>query len=169
MERMVVRVQNIKKLSAMFWTGIALGIVLTVLSLFLVLPRVMFTESVSRHGFEETGALIEKKAAEMKWGIPHQYDLQATLNSKGFEVQPVRVYSLCKPDVAYLILSSEKSRIASALMPCRISVYTKPDGKTYVSRLNATLLSRFMGKGIRQAMKQAASENELILRGVVES
>ncbi len=137
------------------------------MSVFVCMPKVMFIESESRFGFEETNLLIEKEAAEMKWGVPHQYDLQATLKSKGYDVQPVRVFSLCKPSVANQILSSGNARIASALMPCRVSVYVKPDGKTYVSRLNAGLFSKFLGKIIRGAMKEAAAENEQILAPVI--
>ncbi len=151
----------------MFVYGLVAGIILTALSAWLVLPKVMFIESESRVGFEETNMMIEKKAVDMKWGVPHQYDLQATLKKNGFEVQPVRVISLCKPTVANQILSSGNDRIASALMPCRVSVYVKPDGKTYVSRLNAALFSKFLGKTIRGAMKTAALETEEILAPVV--
>jgi uncharacterized protein (DUF302 family) len=54
-------------------------------------------------------------------------------------------------------------------MPCRVSVYERNDGKVYVSRLNAALFSRFLGKQIREAMKEAAVENERILEPLIRN
>jgi len=54
------------------------------------------------------------------------------------------------------------------MMPCRISVYQKPDGQVYVSRLNGSLLSRFMPKEVGSVMRTAALENEAILSNVVK-
>lgn len=153
----------------MFVIGLLAGFVISLVLLFFALRRVMFLENESNYGFEETNAAIEKQAAEMKWGIPSQYDLQATLKKNGFEVLPVRVFSLCKPSVAHKILGTNRERIASALMPCRVSVYERNDGKVYVSRLNAALFSRFLGKQIREAMKEAAVENERILEPLIRN
>lgn len=147
----------------MMLIGIIAGIVATLVFLFFFLRRKMFLESESRYGFEETLSFLEKRAGELKWGIPHQYDLQATLKSKGFEVKPVRIFSLCKPDVANLILAADRERISSALMPCRVSVYQRADGKTYISRLNASLFSILLDARVREAMRMAAAENEDII------
>lgn len=147
--------------------GFIAGVVLTLILLALVLPRVMFLEDESKYGFDETNLLIEKHTREMNWNLPHQYDLQATLKKHGLDVGPVKIFSLCKPSVAHKILGADEERVASALMPCRISVYQRKDGKVYVSRLNAHLFSRFLGKTIRQAMKEAATENEQILKPLI--
>ncbi len=151
----------------MILLGIFAGIVATLVFLFLFLRRKMFLESVSRYGFEETLSFLEKRAGELKWGIPHQYDLQATLKSKGYEVKPVRIFSLCKPEVANLILAADRERISSALMPCRVSVYQRSDGKTYISRLNASLFSILLDHRVREAMRLAAAENEDIIAPLI--
>lgn len=151
----------------MFLTGLILGIALTIVAIVIIVPKQMFIVYESKFGFEETIETIEKSAAELKWGIPHQYDLQATLKGKGFEVKPVNVMSLCKPEHANAILSSNEQRLASALMPCRIAVYEK-EGKTYVSMLNAGLFSKFMGKKISSVMGVASSENEQILAPIIK-
>ncbi|MDB4582461.1 DUF302 domain-containing protein [Draconibacterium sp.] len=150
-----------------FITGLLAGIALTVILITVILPKQMFIVNESKYGFEETLKAIEKSAEENKWGIPHQYDLQATLKGKGFDVNPVNVFSLCKPDHAYKILGSNEERLVSALMPCRVAVYEK-EGKTYVSMLNSGLFSRFMGKRVKDVMGDASEENKQILEPVVK-
>lgn len=152
----------------MFIIGLLVGIVATLVTILLVLPKQMFVVKESKLNFDETIAAIEKSAVENQWGVQHQYDLQATLKGKGFDVKPVKVMSLCKPSHAYQILSGNEERLVSALMPCRIAIYEK-DGKTYISMLNSGLFSKFMGNKIKTVMGEAAVENSLILNPVVKS
>ena len=150
----------------MFIFGLMAGIALTIIALIVILPKQMFVVNESKLGFDETTAAIEKSAAENKWSMPHQYDLQATMKKHGFDVQPVKVFSLCKPEHAYQILSSNKERLVSALRPCRVAVYEK-EGKTYVSMLNSGLFSKLLGKKVKEVMGAASEENQKILESVV--
>ena len=154
-----------KKIS-IFIAGTVAGIVVTLVAIVIVLPKHMFVENESRYGFEETVQAIQQSAAENNWSMPHQYDLQATLQKHGFDVQPVKVFSLCNPEHAYEILGSREERLVSALMPCRVAVYEK-DGKTYISMLNSGLFSKFMGKKVSDVMTAAANENKQILKPVI--
>lgn len=152
----------------MLIVGLILGIVLTLIVLAVALPRLMFLVDESKFDFDATALAIEKQTAEKGWSMPHQYDLQATLKKHGFEVKPVKVFSVCKPDIAYKILGANEERMASALMPCRLAVFQRNDGKTYVSRLNAGLFASFMGSNIKAAMKTASAENEDILKTILK-
>ncbi|MCY1720512.1 DUF302 domain-containing protein [Prolixibacteraceae bacterium Z1-6] len=149
-----------------FVTGLAIGIAATVFVLIAILPKHIFVEHESKLGFNETVDAIVNSAAENNWSMPHKYDLQATMKKHGFDVNPVMVFSLCKPEHAYQILNSDEVRSVSAIMPCRVAVYEK-DGKTYVSMLNAGLFSKFMGKSVRSVMGAASAENEQILAPVL--
>lgn len=153
---------------SMFLIGLTVGITVTILAIVVILPGYMFIVKESKLGFKDTVEAIEKSAAEQKWGIPYQYDLQATLKSKGFDVKPVNIISLCKPEHANEILSGNNERLASALMPCRIAVYEK-DGKTFVSMLNSGLFSKFMGAKIKTVMGAAAKENKQILAPFIKN
>jgi uncharacterized protein (DUF302 family) len=150
----------------MFLTGLIVGVVFTLLAIVVIVPKQMFVVHESKLSFDETVETIVKSAAENKWSMPHQYDLQATMKKHGFDVKPVKVFSLCKPEHAYQILNSKDERLASALMPCRIAVYEK-DGKTFVSMLNSGLFSKFMGAKIKKVMGAASEENKLILAPVI--
>ncbi|WP_167614399.1 DUF302 domain-containing protein [Maribellus sediminis] len=156
-----------KKSIVMFIVGLVLGLVLSAVITVSVLSKNMFVVHESKYGFNETIEQLEKSAAEKQWGIPHRYDLQKTLKVKGgYDVDPVNVFSLCKPEHAYGILGSDDQRLVSALMPCRVAVYEK-DGKTYFSMLNAGLFSRFMGKEVQEVMGAASSENLEILEPLI--
>ncbi|WP_297086941.1 DUF302 domain-containing protein [uncultured Draconibacterium sp.] len=152
---------------AMFLTGLITGILLSVIIIVLVLPKQMFVVNESKYGFEETVAKIEQSVKDNDWSMPHLYDLQATMKKHGFDVKPVKVFSLCKPDHAYKILSSDEERVVSALMPCRVAVYER-NGKTYVSMLNSGLFSKLMGNKVKTVMGAASEENKQILAPVIK-
>jgi len=145
-----------------FLVGLILGVALTITAIFVVVPGKMFIVKESKYGMEQTVSELEKTARDMQWSVPHKYDLQATLKGKGFDVDPVTVISLCKPELANIILSSHDEQMVSAMMPCRVAVYEN-NGKTYVSMLNAKLLAGLMGKKARAVMKEASNGSEEIV------
>ncbi|MDX9883810.1 MAG: DUF302 domain-containing protein [Prolixibacteraceae bacterium] len=151
----------------MFLTGLLSGILLTILAAIWILPKILFIESESKYSFEETASLISSGTTENGWAMPHQYDLQATMKKHGFEVRPVIVFSVCSPVLANQILGSNDDRVVSAMMPCRISIYQKNDGKTYISRMNAGLFSKLMGGKIKKVMTEAGAGSEQILKPII--
>lgn len=151
----------------MFIIGVVVGAVVTLLVLMLIVPSKMFVVKQSKLDFQETVEAIEKSASELNWGMPHKYDLQATLKGKGFEVKPVQVISLCKPNHANQVLSQDSERHISAILPCRIAVYEK-GGKTYISYLNAGFLSNIMSKKVKPVMGQVGAELEVVIRQIVK-
>jgi uncharacterized protein (DUF302 family) len=157
-----------KNTFVMFLMGLIVGVGLTILAIMVIVPKQLFVVKESNLGFDQTMEAIEKSAASNQWGVPFKYDLQATLKGKGFDIQPVKVISLCKPAFANEILSDNNERLVSALMPCRVAVYEK-EGKTYVSMLNAALFAKFLNKKSKQVMSQASAENEKILDPIIKN
>lgn len=152
----------------MFIAGIILGILISAALVFALAPKLMFTVSESKYDFATTKAMIEQGTPAASWAMPHQYDLQATLGKHGFQVKPVQVFSICKPDIAVHILDNDPARHLSAMMPCRISVYEKADGKTYISRMNTGLFSRLLGSRVMAVMGEAGAGAEKILDPIVK-
>ncbi|MBL7966888.1 MAG: DUF302 domain-containing protein [Prolixibacteraceae bacterium] len=153
----------------MFLAGIFSGLIIIGLFMAVVLPRMLFTVSESKYDFDKTVEMITEQAQASKWNMPHQYDLQQTMAKHNFEVQPVKVFSLCKPDIAIRILGSDPDRHLSVMMPCRISVYQKADGKTYISRMNAGLFARLIGGKASGAMQDAGEGIEVLLKSLVKN
>jgi len=152
----------------MFLAGIITGILISLGLVFLLAPKLMFSVSESKYDFATTKALIEKATPENKWSMPHQYDLQATMKKHGFDVNPVTVFSICKPDIAVKILGADDNRHISAMMPCRIAIYEKADGKTYIARMNAGLLAKLLGNEVNAVMGDAETGSEKILEQVIK-
>ncbi len=152
---------------SMFLAGLITGIIIAVIAVVMIVPKQMFIVNESKLDFQATVEAIEKSAGEAKWSIPHHYDLQATLKKHGLDVNPVHVYSICKPSLAYKILGSDEERLVSAMMPCRLAVYEK-GGKTYVSILNSGFFSKFMSKKIKDVMGDASAETFSILAPIVK-
>ncbi|MCF8221977.1 MAG: DUF302 domain-containing protein [Bacteroidales bacterium] len=151
----------------LFAGGILTGIIITLIILIAILKQQMFVVYESKFDFDKTVNTITESAEDHKWSVQHSYDIQASLDKHGYTVQPVKVFSLCKPEHASKILVSGEERIVSALMPCRISVY-EDDGTVYISMLNSGLFSRFLGKEIKNVMGKASSENKQILEPVIK-
>lgn|SRR5690554_2920605 len=127
----------------------------------------MFIENESAYGFEETVEKFEQAVKSESWGLIHTYDLQEILEGKGFEVEATKVFSICKPPYANKLLSNDDLKIFSSLMPCRVSVTQKENGKTYVSRMNFEALASTIGGDVGDIMGDAYKEVERMLTSVV--
>ena len=136
-----------------------------VFTLFLA-PKMML-ESESRYDFETTLTTVEQSAKAAGWSIPTVHDLQKSMEKAGKEVNQVKVFELCNPEHGVRILAGDEERIYSNMLPCRVSVYTKSDGKTYLSRLNIPRMTKGMLPEVKSAMKAAYKEMEGILSGIV--
>lgn len=128
----------------------------------------MFFESKSKYGFDETVSKLSEVIVQCGWKVIHTHDLQETMKKNGFDVIPVKVLELCKPQYAHRLLSTDDLRIFSNLMPCRISVYEKADGKTYVSRMNSGLFAAQIGGVVEEVMLGAFSDAEEFIKQVSE-
>lgn len=120
----------------------------------------MFFENKSRYGFDETVEHLSEISIERGWKVIQILDLQETMRKNGKEVLPVKVMELCKPDYAYRLLSDDPLRIYANMMPCRISVYLKDDGQTYVSRMNAAAFAAQLGGVMQEVMSDAFTDAE---------
>lgn len=145
------------------FTGIIAGAGLIILVLWKKLPKMMIREAESRYTMEETMAKLLELTSEKGWKVPATHDLQATMEKNSYRVLPVMVYELCKPSHAYEILSRDNEKVVSSLMPCRISVYQKSNGKVYISRLNSGLMAKSMKGVVPRVMNEATMEMEEII------
>lgn len=128
----------------------------------------MFLESKSRYRFEETVNKLSEMIPESEWKVIYVHDLQETMRKNGKEISPVKVIELCKPAYAYRLLSDDDLRIYSNMMPCRISVYEKADGNTYVSRMNSAMLASQIGGVVQEVMSGSYREAEEIIGKIIE-
>jgi len=120
----------------------------------------MIIEDTSRYNFSTTVEKISAAANDAGWKMPAVHDLQNTIRNFGKEILPVKIIEICHPGHSSRLLELNDERIVSTFMPCRISVYEKTDGKVYISRLNAAVLSKSFGGLIEEVMTDSAAEME---------
>lgn len=125
-------------------------------------------ESLSKYGFAATVDSLSKAAVAGGWKVTMIHDLQETMKKNSKEVLPVKVMEICNPMLAYQILSKDELRDASPMLPCRISVYEKSDGKTYVSRLNMLAFTGMIDAEAARTVAQAFHEAEAFLNKVIK-
>jgi uncharacterized protein (DUF302 family) len=123
----------------------------------------LFLENLSRYDFDETVEKLTEAIENKAWNVSIIHDLQQTLKKHGKEVLPVKVFAICQPKHSARILEKDYERLVSSVMPCRVSIYKKSDGRTYVSRMNTSMLAASFGDVIGQVMKESAAEVEEII------
>jgi uncharacterized protein (DUF302 family) len=151
-------------------TGIlsfVIGVLIAMVVMFKMAPGLMLKEDVSPHGFQTTVSKFEEAVLMQGWKIPAVHDLQATMHNFGKTLGPVKVFELCHPDHAEKILRESEERIVSTMMPCRVAIYEKADGKVYVSRMNSGLVAKTMGGIINEVMQEAFADNEKMIEAAI--
>lgn len=128
----------------------------------------MIIEKVSPFDFDKTVELLTATATKGNWNIPAVHDLQASLAKAGQAVKPVKVLEVCKPEYSGQMLQKNDERIVSVMMPCRISIYLKDDGKTYISLIDGAAIVEGMPETIRTVMVAAANEVNDIVDSVIQ-
>ncbi|MCE5319678.1 MAG: DUF302 domain-containing protein [Bacteroidales bacterium] len=129
----------------------------------------MFIENESKYSFDETVEKLSESIVTAGWKVKHIHDLQGTLIKNNFDVLPVKVLEVCRPDYSVKILSNDSERIYSSLMPCRLSVYETADGKTKISRMNSGVLAAQIGGVVEEVMSMAFSDIENILKQYIKN
>jgi uncharacterized protein (DUF302 family) len=124
-------------------------------------------EQESPYDVATTVARIIEVATQKEWQNPATHNLQQSLAKSGKEVRPVQVVEICKPAFSGQMLERNHERIFSIMMPCRISVYEKEDGKAYVALLDTSAMSAGMPETVITAMKGASDESFEIVKAVI--
>jgi uncharacterized protein (DUF302 family) len=130
-------------------------------------PSAMFLENQSKYGFSETIEKLKTAIEKKTWKLTATHDLQQTLKTYGKDVLPVTVLAVCHPKHSSQILELDNERIVSCMMPCRISVYKKSDGKTYLSRINPAPMAKAYGGVVEKVMTDSANEIEEIISDII--
>jgi uncharacterized protein (DUF302 family) len=130
-------------------------------------PNQIIIEQVSPFNVATTVEKLIVAATAKNWQNPAVHNLQQSLAKSGKKVLPVQVIEICKSDYSGKMLEKDDERIVSVIMPCRISVYEKTDGKTYVTLLNMTAMATGFSATAVEAIKSATDESFGIVKSVI--
>lgn len=120
----------------------------------------MFTERVSPFGVEETVARIQHniQATGNGWALSGLRNPTRAIQQDGGNALPVLMVEACSTKYSKPILNEDSVRYLSILMPCKISVYKKNDGKTYIGTMNAGLMGKMFGPMVGEVMGHVAED-----------
>ncbi len=159
--------KNRTKLIIASLSGVITGLVLMGVVMFLTMPSMMLLEDQSNYDFETTVEKFEAAVEANGWKIVVVHDMQETLEGFGHDILEVKIFEICSSRHSVRILELDDERVVSALMPCRVAIYTKSNGNTYVSRMNSKLMAIPMGGVIAEVMGLAAAETEAMLDVII--
>jgi uncharacterized protein (DUF302 family) len=129
----------------------------------------MFNEVQSPFGLEETVARIQHNVEENPqlkakgWALSGLRNPAKAVQTDGGNVLPVLMIEICSTKYSGPILKEDTVRFLSILMPCKISVYKKNDGKTYIATMNAGLMGKMFGPLVGETMGHVAEDQKLFL------
>lgn len=152
-----------KKTALFVLGGVLMGVLTTLIIIFLSAQSIMMEEKPTKYSFEQSVDIFQETAIAKGWKIPTVHDMQKTMHNFGKDVRSAKVFELCHPEHAYEILSRDNERIVMSMMPCRVAIYEKTDGKTYISWMNTGLMGNMMKGVVPKVMKAASSESEEII------
>lgn len=145
--------------------GFAAGIVIVALGGWMMMPHLMFTERESPFGVEETVARIQQniQKAGNGWALSGLRNPAKAVQADGSNVLPVMMIEACSTKYSKPILQEDTVRFLSILMPCKISVYKKNDGKVYIGTMNAALMGKMFGPLVGEVMGKVAEDQKKFL------
>ena len=128
----------------------------------------LFIETRSPYNFDQSIEKLSEIILTGGWNISVTLDLQASLSKSGIETLPVKVIELCHPKLASQILQNNDTRVFSGMLPCKLSVYLKDDGKTYISMMNSVLVASQIGGPVEKIMTEAFLQVENFIHLLIE-
>jgi uncharacterized protein (DUF302 family) len=140
--------------------GFIAGVVIVLLFIYSFMGSLMFKEVPSPFGVEETVARIQQNIqnAGNGWALSGLRNAAKPIEAAGGNVLPVLMIEACSTNYSAPILKDDSIRFLSNLMPCKISVYKKNDGKTYIGMMNAQLIGSLFGSRVGGIMTHVAAD-----------
>lgn len=142
--------------------GFIAGVVLVASLAYVYMGSLMFWEVESPFGVEETVARIQQNVQRVGngWALSGLRNPGRAVEASGGNVLPVMMVEACSTKYSAPILKDDSVRFLSILMPCKISVYKKNDGKTYIGMMNAGLMGKMFGPMVGGVMEKVAEDQK---------
>lgn len=155
-----------KKSIALLVGGFVLGVLVTGVAVWQLMPGMMIVEHQSRYGFDETVSKLVAAVKAKGWSVPKVRDMNKTMAKHGVTMKRrVKIVEMCKAPYAKDVLGTDPQ--VSTLMPCAVGIYER-EGKVYLSGMNMGLMGKMFGGNIGRVMgEQVAGEERAMLDAVV--
>ena len=151
--------------------GIIIGFLLMGIIVWIAMPPMMINVHKSQYGFDETVAAVEKAVtAQQGWKVSKVFNIQKNIIDAGHQdMTRVKIVTLCNPHYANRILSDDKDKVVTTMMPLGIGVYETKDGSIYMSEMNVGLMGMMFGGTIAEVMGDASTDIAKMIAAVSEN
>jgi len=141
-------------------SGFVAGMVFVGILAWNMMGGLMFKEIQSPFGVEETVARIQQNIQKTGngWALSGLRNPGKAVEADGGNTLPVMMVEACSTKYSGPILKDDNIRFLSILMPCKVSVYKKNDGKTYIGMMNAGLMGKMFGPMVGEIMGKVAAD-----------
>lgn len=145
--------------------GALLGAVAALAAVWTMAGSLMFNEQESPFTVEETVARIQHNIQDTGngWSLMGLRNPVKPLQAVGDDALPAMMIEACSPKYSGPILKDDSVRFLSILMPCKISIYKKSNGKVYIGTMNAALLGKVFGPLVGDIMVNVARDQQKFL------
>ena len=147
------------------FSGFMAGLVLVAALVYNFFGSLMFKETPSPFGVEETVARVQQNIQKVGngWALVGLREPAKAVQADGGNVLPVILIEACSTKYSGPILKNDDVRFLSLLIPCKVSVYKKNDGKTYIGTMNAGLVGRLFGSAVGDIMAGVSADQAKFL------
>lgn len=150
-----------------FAAGLLWGVALTFIAGVVYLRHSLLLEYECKDSLNATVAKIMENATRLPAWQVQQANCAVPVMPDNCKMASLR---LCNKEYAKQLMEAPSDRRISAAIPCCVSIYEKPDGKTYLSRMNMPLLGRLLGgEPSRLFPNTIAPEQNYLLGNVIKS
>ena len=148
--------------------GTIFGFLLMGIIVWIALPPMMIDVHKSQYSFDETVTAVEKVvAAQEGWKVTKVFDIQKNIVDAGYQgMTNVKIIALCNPHYAHSILSEDKDKMVTTMMPLGIGVYETNNGDVYMSEMNVGLMGMMFGGTIAEVMGDASADIDRMIAAV---
>ncbi len=130
-----------------------------------LLQTQLMKEIPSPKSFEDTCKAIEETVpqfAEKGWGFPFdKWNFYKVFEDRNIDVPNIKkltVYFICNAKLAAKVINTNSAM--AGIMPCSWAVMEKTDGKTYIAKINISLMAKVFSGPIKEAMLQVEKDEE---------
>jgi len=152
----------------MVLAGFVLGMAVTGLAVWQLMPGMMIVQHESRFGLDETIARLKKSIVANGWEVSGVRNVTESVVKHGVTMdRQVRIVELCKASYAKSVLTSNPE--VSTLMPCAIGLWEDDKGTVHIAGMNMGLMGKMFGGNIAEIMGgKVAVEEHKILADVIK-
>jgi uncharacterized protein (DUF302 family) len=116
----------------------------------------------SAKGFDEAVTAVEAKSKEKGFNVLVVHDVKATLESKGFSREPMKIVEICSAKYVDQVLAKDIKIVL--MLPCPVVVYVQ-GSRTFISTLHPSVLADFYPAA---GIAEIAAEVDRIVIAIVD-